>query len=398
MTSPQDQPGESQTREPQESGPQPAHPGRTGIVETRRRSGADSGPTQVVPPRQQNRDNGQYAGRVQPPPGFSPQSGPPPHESWQQAGPGYGQRPSDAGYSSSPGLNRPPSQPEHGRQPGYQPAGYGQPGYAEQPGYAPQPSFGQQPGYGQQPGFAHQAAYGQQTGLGQPGYGQGGYYTQPGGPSTQQIATWAALGTVALLSGLAAILTLVLCLDISSAVNRASNMCGQYTGEIAQACREAMNNSGVHVPAAMTIYLILLTLGGVAAVIGAVLLFLKKAVGQFLILGGGVALLLFAIIFEAQYAAAGRITYDLIAGLFIATAGGLMFVPQVRQFLGLPPLSSGSTGARPGQYGGHFGGGQFGAGAPYGGQFGAGAQLPYGQPQPGQYGHQQLGGYPPRQW
>ena len=384
--SPQGQPDESRTPDP----------GRTEIVETGGRSGAGSEPAQVRPPRPQNRDDGQYAvGVQQPPPGFPPQSGSSPHESWQQAGPGYGQRPQDSGYGSSPGLNRPPSQPEQARQPGHQPGGYGQPGYGEQPGYAQQPGYGQQSGYGQLSGYGQQAGYGQQTGPGQPGYGQGGYYNPPGGPSTQQIATWAGFGTVALLGGLAAILTLVLCLDISSAASRVSNMCGQYTGDIAQACREAMNNSGVHVPAAMIVYLILLTLGGVAAVIGAVLLLLKKTVGQFLILGGGVVLLLFAIFFEAQYAAAGRITYDLIAGLFIATVGGLLFVPQFRQFLGLPPSS---TGARSGQYGGQFGDGQFGGGGQYGGQFGAGAPPPYGQPHPGQYGQQQPGGYPPRQW
>ncbi len=188
-----------------------------------------------------------------------------------------------------------------------------------------------------------------------------------------------------MLGGLAAILTLVLCLDVGSAANRASNICGQYGGDILEACQQALKNSGLHIPAAMIVYLILLAFGGVAAVLGAVLLFLKKPVGQYLVLGGGVVLLLFAIIFEAQYGAAGRITYDLIAGLLLAIAGGLLLVPQVRQFLGLPPVSA---SAGPAQYGGgHFGGGQFGGGQP-----------PYGQPQPGQYGQPGPGGYPPGPW
>jgi hypothetical protein len=386
MTSPQDRPdGNTTPPAPQDDGPPRVDSGRTEVVGTGPRGGAGSDATQVLPPRQQNRNGGQYAVGVHPPPGFPPQPGPSPHDPWQQAGPGYGQRPPDSGYGPSPAPNRPPSQPDPGRAPIYGPVGYGPAGYS-QSGYG-QSGYGEQPGYGQPRGYSQQPGYGQQT-----GYGQGGYYNQPGGgPSPQQIATWAILGSVALLGGLAAILTLVLCLDVSSAVNRASNICGQYTGDISEACRQAMKNTGLHVPAAMIIYLILLTLGGVAAVTGAVLLFLRKQAGHFLVLGGGIVLLLFAIIFEAQYAAAGRITYDLIAGLFLATAGGLLFVAPIRQFLGFPPLN---TGARPGPYGG----GQFGGGGQYGGPFGGGAQPPYNQPQPGPYGPHGPGNYPPRQW
>ena len=327
-----------------------------------------------MPPRQQNCDD-QYAVGVQPPSGFSPQPGPSPHDPWQQAGPGYSQRPPDSGYGSSPAQNRPPSQPDYGRQPDYGPVGYGQPGYRDQAGY------GLQPGYGQQPGF------------GQPGFGQGGYYSQPGGgPSAQKIATWAILGTVALLGVLAAVLTVALWVDLSTAVSRASDVCGQFGGEISDICRQSLRNNAPQVPTAVIIYLILLTVGSLTAVAGAVLLLFKKYVGQFLILGGGVVMLLFAIATEAQYGATGRVTYDLIAGLFIAVVGGLLLVPQARQLLGFTPRS---TGARPGQYGGgeQFGGAHYG-----GGQYGGGAQPPYGQPQPGQYGQQGPGGYPPRQW
>jgi uncharacterized membrane protein YgcG len=200
------------------------------------------------------------------------------------------------------------------------------------------------------------------------------------------------LGAVALLGGLAAILTVVLGIDLGTAVSRASDVCGQFGGEVSDICRQSLRNNAPHVPAAVIVYLILLIISSVTAVAGAVLLLLKKYVGQFLVLGGGIVLLLFAIITEAQYGATGRVTYDLIAGLFIAIAGGLLLVPQVRQFLGFPPLSS---GAGPGQYGGgqHGGGGQYG-----GGQYGGGGQSPYGQPQPGHYGQQGPGGYPPRQW
>jgi hypothetical protein len=340
---------------------------------------------------------------VQPPPGFLPPSGPSSHDPWQQAGSGYGQRPPDSGYGASAGPNGPPSQQDYGRQPGYGAAGYGQPGYGDQLGYGQQPGYGQQAGYGQQPGYGQQAGYGQQSGPGHPGYGQAGYYHQPGsGSGTQQIATWAVSGAVALLGGLAAILTVVLAIDLGTAVSRAADVCGQFGGEVSDICRQSLRNNAPHVPAAVIVYLVLLIIGGVTAVAGAVLLFLRKYVGQFLVLGGGVVLLLFAIATEAQYGATGRVTYDLIAGLFIAIAGGLLLVPQVRHFLGFPPLS---TGARPGQHGGgqhgggQHGGGQHGGGGQYGGgQFGGSAQPPYGEPQPGQYGQQGPGGYPPRQW
>jgi hypothetical protein len=118
------------------------------------------------------------------------------------------------------------------------------------------------------------------------------------------------------------------------------------------------------------------TFGGLLAAGGAALLFLKKHAGRFLILGGGILMLACAIICEARYSASGRITYDLVAGLLIAVAGGLMCVPAVRIALGLPSTSNvGELG-----------------------QFQGGGQSPYGQPQPSQYGPPSSGGYPPQQW
>jgi hypothetical protein len=376
MTSPQpshDRPHEGETQPPQGGDPSPPDSDRTEVVRTGETGDSAPEATQVLPPGQ---NHGQYAVGVQPPaPGLPPQHRPP----WQQAGPGYGQQPPDTGYAS-PQPSPPPGQQDYGRQAGYGQTGYGQTGYGQQSGYGPQ------------------------SGYGQPAYGQGGYYSQPRtGSNTQQFVTWTLLGAITLLGLLGFILTVGLWIDVSTAVSRASNVCGQFGGgEISDICRQAIRNNAPRVPAALVTYLILLIVGSIAAIAGAVLIFLKKYAGQYLIIGGGVVMLLFAIIGEARYGAAGPITYDLIAGLIIAIAGGLMFVPQIRSNLGLPPISSGGRAGQSGgggQFGsgGHFGGGQFGGGQPPYGQPPYG-QPPYGQPHQGRYGQPGYGDYPPRQW
>jgi hypothetical protein len=312
--------------------------------------------TRLVPPNQQHRDHGQYAFGVQPPaPGFPPQPGWSPPDPRVQSEPRYG-------WQTPPGYG-----PQAG--PGYWPqAG---PGYGQQspPGYGGPPSYGQA-GYGQ-------GGYGQQPGYGQPPYGPGDYRQSGAGPNNQQIALWITLGAVIFLGLLGAVLTLTLLMDVNSAVNRVSNMCDQYGGPFSDICKQSLRNHGVKVPMPALIYLASIILASLVAIGGAVLMLLKKNFGQFLILGGGIVMLLFAIICAAQYGGTGRITYDLIAGVFIAIAGGLLLVPQIRQSLGLPPTSG--TGHRPDQFGG-------------------GGQPPYGPPYPGQYGQPWSGGYPPRQW
>jgi hypothetical protein len=312
--------------------------------------------TQVVASPPAGANYGQYAGAAQPPQQAGWPGAPQPQ---QPPMPGYGQ------------------QPAFGQQPP-QPGGFGQPGMP--PYGAPAQPYGAQP-YGQ--------PYGQQP-YGQPAYAG---YGQPAGPSQQQIITWIVLGTVTLLGLLAAILTITAWSDAGSA----SDVCAGLP-DAASFC------SSVQLPVAAIIYFILLIAGGVAAITGAVLIYLKKYFGQFVILGGGAVLLVFSIVFMAQYTSEGRITYDLIAGIFIGAAGGLAFLPQVRPFLGLPavaPTGYGQVGA-------------FGAPAPYGqAPYGA-PQQPYGMPvqqqpfgapqqqqQPFPYGQQQpgqpqpgIGGFP----
>ncbi|HEY0804209.1 MAG TPA: hypothetical protein VGD84_04065, partial [Pseudonocardiaceae bacterium] len=228
--------------------------------------------TQVVSPAQQNPNYGQYAAGVQPPapgapqqPGWSPQ---------QQPMPGYGQQP-----------------------------GYQQPGYGQQPVAPVQPAYGQQPGYGQQP-YGQQPVYGQQPyGQAYPGYGQ---VSAPA--DTNQIISWVVLGAITVLSLVAAIMTITFWSDINSAIS----VQNQFSSSVQAS-----------LPAAALIYIILLIIGGVAGVAGAVMAFLKNQIGQYLIVGGGVVLLLFSIIFMAQYFGEGRLTYDLIAGIVVAGAGAL---------------------------------------------------------------------------
>jgi hypothetical protein len=359
---PENQPGQGGGQPPQNGDPALASSGPTQVVQPGQQgaapeatqvvrpgqqspgSGANPVPeaTQVVQPGQPQPNYGQYASAVQPPAPGAPQqpgwSGAP-----QQPGvPGYGQQPGVPGYGQQP--------PAYGAQP--------------TPGYAPP---GQQP-YGAAPGYG-QPAY--------PGYAPG----QAGNPpNTTQIINWVVLGVVALMSLLAAILTITAWSDAASA----GDVCAGMTGEEAALCGQYTQSFSI--PAAAIIYFILLLVGGLAGVAGAVLLFLKKFIGQWAIIGGGALLLLFSIIFMVQYTSEGRIVYDLIAGIIVGGAGAMAFIPQTREYLGLPPAPA--TGY--GQAGG-FGQQPYGQ-QPYGQQ-----QQPYGAQsgyqQPGQYPQQQPGQY-----
>ncbi len=280
-----------------------------------------------------------------PPPSFPPQWGSSPPDPQQPSEPGYG------GYDQS-------AAPDSRYQPPY--AGYGAPPPLNYP-----PT---QPG----PGYAH-------PGYGQPGYGPpawGGYGSSPTGPSSEQTISWIIAGVIGLLGLLGAILTMSLWINLSSAVSHAADVCNRFGGEYANLCRRQVKNSVPGVPAALVTYLIVLISGSLVATFGAVLLFFRKQVGQFLLLGGGTVMLVVAVVCEARYGATGRITYDLIAGLVIAAAGALIFMPAFRTAMDMPPKPRGGPpGGFPGS--GHW---------------------PYGQPQPPPYGPPGPGGYPPQQW
>jgi hypothetical protein len=172
---------------------------------------------------------------------------------------------------------------------------------------------------------------------------------------------------------LGAILTLTLWINLNSAVSRVADVCNRFGGEYSSMCRQQIKNMVPSVPVALVVCLFLIIAACLAVTTGAVMLFVKRTMGQFLILGGGIVMLILSIGCEARYGATSRVTYDLIAGLVIAVIGGLTFVPAFRVVLGLPPKLTDAH--RPGGFPGA-------------------RQWPPGPPPPPQYGPPE----PPQQW
>jgi hypothetical protein len=283
---------------------------------------------------------GSYDAGVQPPPpGFPPHWGSSPNDPREHIEPGYGGQPGLGGYDQ-------PTAAEHSQQPPY--SGYGEP---------PPPG----PGH-------RQADYGPSSWAGQ--------RAPAAGPNSQQLISWVTFGVVGLLGLLGAVLTLTLWINLSSAISRASDVCNRYGGEYSTLCRQHINKVVPTMPPVLVICLFLIVAAGLAATGGAVMLVLRKQLGQFLILGGGIVMLVLSIGCEARYGATGRLTYDLIAGVVIAVAGGLMLIPAFQATLGLSPTW---------------------AGGPVSGGV-QGGQWSYGQPQPPQQGPPGLGGPPPQHW
>src|ERR1700730_17761501 len=247
-------------------------------------------PERRRPPRLKSRSaaprpSGGYDAGVQPPPpGLPPQGGPPPDDPREPAGPGFGGQPGPESYGQQP-----------------PPAGYGPP-----------------PGSG----FPPPAEYGQQP-------------AAPA-PTSQQTISWVSLAAIGLMGLLGAILTLTLWINLNSAVSRAADVCNRFGGEYSSMCREQIKNMVPTVPVALVVCLFLIIAACLAATAGAVMLFVKRPMGLFPILGGGIVMLILSIGCEARYGATSRVTYDLIAGLVIAVIGGLMFVPGFGVFWGWP--------------------------------------------------------------
>jgi hypothetical protein len=230
--------------------------------------------------------SGGYDAEVQPPPPGSPPWGPPPDNPW--GGHGYGGQP-------GPEI---PAQPP--------PPGYGAPAWAA---YGPPASA----------------------------------------PTAQQTVGWISFASIGLLGLLGAILTLTLWINLTSAVSRAADMCNRFGGEYANLCRHQIKSMVPTLPVALVVCLFLIIAAALAVASGAAMLSIKRPMGQFLILGGGIVMLVLSIGCEARYGATGRVTYDLIAGLVIAATAGLMFVPGFRVVLGLPPhlVNNASSGGFP---------------------------------------------------
>ncbi|MFI7678673.1 hypothetical protein [Actinophytocola sp. NPDC049390] len=321
---------------------------------------SDSGATQVVSPGsfgQQTTPGGQApdAGATQMvPPGSLPPQQPP--------------------YAPPPGADASPP----GGFPGQQPP----PGFGQQqgfPGQQPPPGFGQQqqgfPGQQPPPGFPPpQGGFAQQQGLGQ-GPSFGGQ-----GQNTQMIA-WGIAGIAALLGLIVAIIGLTDMGDIST-----------YSDGYDSVPEEMIDQFGLPSPGMLWLTTIGMLLGGVAAVGGGVLVFLKHKLAPLVLVVGGGLMLLFAIIqmimvggIDDQFPAEmpGGTILALIAGIVVAGAGALGYFPQTKKFLGAESA-----------LGGPGGGGGFG---PPPGGFGQPPQQGFGQPQQGFGPPQGFGQQPPQQ-
>ena len=376
--------------------------------------GETAEPTQVVQPGQPAEGLGLGADAPGPestqlvPPGSQPPPAipyaPPPSAADNPAA--LGQQPAFGQPQPPAGFGQPP-----------QPAGFGQP---PQPGPYGQPPQGFGPPPGQPGGFGGPP----------PGFGASPYGAPAGGGGgNNQVIAWIAAGVVAVLGLIAAILMFTLMGDFGSASGSASGAADQCRASMEQmggntSLCDRLSDVSASVPAWAWIYTILMALGGLAAVGGAVLLFLKNKLSAWVLVASGAVLLLFGVLFGAQADFITRIVFALIFGILIAAVGALALTPSTAGFFGLDGGSSGGPGGfggppsggypgQPGGFGPPSGGfGQPGQPGPYGqpvgpasGGFGQPGQPgAYGQPgggfgQPGPYGqHPQQPGQPPQQW
>jgi hypothetical protein len=202
-----------------------------------------------------------------------------------------------------------------------------------------------------------------------------GYGNHAPAPTSQQTIGRITFAIIGLLGLLGAVLTLTLWINLNNAASRASYMCTRYSGEYLRVCQQSIEKMVPSVPVALVICLFLMIAASLAASGGAVMLFLRRPMGQFLLLGGGIVMLVLSIGCEARYGSTSRVTYDLIAGLVFTVAASLMFVPAFRVLFGLPPNLTDRPEPR---------------------AFAGGGPWPYGQPPPQQQGPFGPGRFPPQ--
>ena len=111
-------------------------------------------------------------------------------------------------------------------------------------------------------------------------------------PTSQQTISWVSLAAIGLMGLLGAILTLTLWINLNSAVSRAADVCNRFGGEYSSMCRQQIKNMVPTVPVALVVCLFLIIAACLAVTAGAVMLFVKRPMGQFLILGGGIVMLM----------------------------------------------------------------------------------------------------------
>jgi hypothetical protein len=373
--------------------PVPPHGGQTGADGVERTQaiqpgqrppaqGDDSGATQVVSPGSfgQQQPHAPDAGATQmvPPGTLPPQA--PPYASPSDPG-GFPAQQQGYGQQGFPGQQPPPG---YGQQP---PQGFGQqqgfPGQQPPPGYPPQGGFAQQPGLGAGPGFGGQRQ------------------------NTQMIA-WAIAGVVAILGLVCAIWAL------------SDDIFSGDLGDYADAYDKApgAQKDALVGPGIFYIATLLITVAGLGAVGGGVLIFLKHKLAAMVTVVSGGLLVVGAIVYmigvggfdlpsgvsfsDLDANIASVRVFALIAGILVAAAGALGFFPQTRQYLGGGSVLAGPGGGFGGPPSGGYGQPQQGFGQPQQGfgqppQPGGPPQQGFGQQPPQGYGQPPQQGGPPQQ-
>jgi hypothetical protein len=198
-------------------------------------------------------------------------------------------------------------------------------------------------------------------------------------------------GVVALLGIIGAIITITLWADLGGGGDAASG-CAGLPPDLQAEC-ERQVESATEIPFKYHLYMIMYLLGSLAAIGGAVLIYLKKPFAHYTILGGAVLVFLSSLlIFFEEGDSGGRPIIMFIFSLVFAAAGALGFFPQTKAYVGL----GGSVLGGPGGYGPPPGSG--GYGPPPGGGFGGPPPGGFGQQPPPPQGFGQQGGQPPQQW
>ena len=373
-------PGPTQAIQPGQPLPPPGQVGADGVERTQaiqpgQPMPGDSGATQVVNPASYGQPQAPDAGATQMvPPGSMPPQQPP-----------YAPPP---GADASNPQGFPQQQPGFGQQP---PPGYPQQGgFGQQP--PPQQGFGQpqqQQGFGQQPppGYPPQGGFAQQQGLGAgPQFGGQGQNTQ--------MISWGIAGAVALFGLLVAIFSLSDFGDL-----------GDYGDFYDSQPEAAIDAAGAPSPGMLMLCHILILVGGVGAIGGGVLVYLKHKLASIVLLASGGVMLVFSIFelilwagMEGELIATPDIlVWGIIVGILVAGAGALAYFPQTKKFLGGGSALGGPGGGFGGPPQGGFGQPQQGFGQPQQG-FGQPPQQGFGQPPQQGFGQPPQQGGPPQQW
>lgn len=212
----------------------------------------------------------------------------------------------------------------------YGPYGQGLPG---QPGQPQQPGYPQQPDYLQQAGHPQQGGYPQQPGFPPPGYPQQGGFPQPYGyPAAEPSGT---TGTIA---------------AVLAALGGVAGLVGGAFGAIGLAALSGMSSSDVSggVYALLVVVILFNFVFGLMIATGAVMLFQRKMLGRWLVVGASALAILSSLISFGVGAAAASAygSYSTGGGGGVLQLLGLVF-PVATIVLALLPSTTAWINAKP---------------------------------------------------